>query len=1099
MKFKLKSVAVLLTFLTLGQSSFANELDKLERLKWVKIEAMESAIADMSRQKGFNKAEANANLAYVKSNLPALLQSLEAGDKSDATMAKVDELLKRHRSILLSNPVLDMDKIFTSRFGLGAEARTGTLNKMCMPMANYVGVIDVPAAGYDAQIVELSDLRGEKAKERTIYKSQRGEGISDMQLHWDADRIIFSGGTPIVLDSFYGQSYPNWHIFEVNTNSGELKHITAPFKNLPDIEYGDPCYLPDGRIIFTNNIGYNGIPCEHGERIIMNLAIFDPKDNSMRKLTFDQDGNWSPTVLHNGRIMYTRYEYTDLTHYFTRIVMHSNPDGTDARALYGSGSYWPTSVFDMQQLPGTSSTFVGTVSGHHGIQRSGRLVIIDPNKGRKEISGVVQELPYKDRPVVAEMKDRLVDGVWPQFSKPFPLNDKYFVTTAKLHPGGLWGIYLVDVHDNLTLIAEEEGSGFLTPMPAIKRPTPPAIPDRVILGEKESTVFIQDIYEGEGLRGVPKGVVKKLRVFTYEYAYMKSPSDFDALGVQSGWDLKRELGTVDVEEDGSVIFKVPANSPISLQPLDEEGNAIQWMRSWFTAMPGEILSCIGCHEDQNKVPIPKKVIASSKKPSVIKAPEGGVRPFSYELEIQPILDRNCTSCHDGENGTMDLSRKHKTEYKRWGNYTTHRYAYNSYFNIHPYVHRQGPEAELYVLRPYEYHGSNSELIQMLEKGHHGVELSKEDLNKLYHWIDFNAPYFGDFEISGRYKATYDQYPRRMQLMQRFANVSNDWKAELANYAKYLDDKTTTEGDAVKAVKLQPAKSTKAAPSGLTNWGFSPTTAKEMQTKEKTEATKVIEVTPGVEMKLVWIPAGKFAVNEAGKAKNTTIKKGFWMGELEVTNQQYCALVPEHDSRFFDQQWKDHTTPGLPANKPEQPVIRISWGEAMAYCEELSKKTGMNVTLPTAEQWEWAARAGSTEDFWFGNVGTDYSEYDNMADFMMKDLAVWGLDPTFPIPDSDVSTRRFWDYALRDRESNDKNVVSVKGGQYKPNHWGLYDLHGNVAEWTASSTELGKFKGDKIVKGGSWKDRAKNSTASTEKYFKEWQAPFNVGFRVIIEE
>ena len=81
--------------------------------------------------------------------------------------------------------------------------------------------------------------------------------------------------------------------------------------------------------------------------------------------------------------------------------------------------------------------------------------------------------------------------------------------------------------------------------------------------DKEATVFIQDIYQGEGLPGVPVGTVKKLRVFAYEYTYIKSASDHVAQGIQSGWDIKRHLGDVDVESDASVIFKIPANTPVS--------------------------------------------------------------------------------------------------------------------------------------------------------------------------------------------------------------------------------------------------------------------------------------------------------------------------------------------------------------------------------------------------------------------------------------------------------------------------------------------------------------------------------------------------------
>lgn len=1086
--------ALLNSFSPLHANSPASDIR--QRINWVNPEALQLAIEDMKTQKGFDYTKALQELEYIKANLEDVKSRINGPDSTKA-LNEAAALIEKQRNITLANPALDMDKIVVTRFGLGDDARSALANKMCMPFSNYMGLIETPPTGYDAELCELSDLRAQKQTKRTIFKPKHGEGIADVQMHWNADKMLFASAKPVVLDGFYNQEYPSWHIYEVNLSGDSLKVITD-FPE-PDLEFADPCYLPDGRILFTTNIGYNGIPCEHGERVIMNLAIYDPKDKSMRKITFDQDGNWSPTVLNNGRIMYTRWEYTDLTHYFTRIVMHSNPDGTECKSLYGSGSFWPTSVYDMQQLPNAGNKFIGIVSGHHGTPRSGQLVVFDPNKGRKEADGVVQEIPFRNRKVEPVMKDRLVDNVYPQFSRPFPINDKYFVVTAKPHKDALWGVYLVDVFDNMTLITESEGDGYLTPIPVIKRQTPPVIPDKVNLKDKEATVFIQDIYEGEGLRKVPRGTVKKLRVFSYEFAYMKSPSDFDALGVQSGWDLKRELGTVDVEADGSAIFKVPANTPVSLQPLDENGNAIQWMRSWFTAMPGEVVSCVGCHEDQSIIPIPKRVAASNMKPKAIVAPEGGTRPFSYELEIQPILNKYCISCHDGSN-QMDLTDKNKTEYVRWGNYQTHRHLNDSYYNIHPYVYRQGPEADLYVLQPYEYHASNSELIQMLNKGHNNVKLNDKDMQTLCQWIDFNAPYFGDFEIAGRYKATFEQYPRRQQLMQKYANVSTDWKKELRDYATYIKEQGTPEQ--VIPAKVKPSKvDTKK----ISKWSFDADKAKAMQQASAPKQNQSIEVAPGVQMNFVWVPAGSYmkGTDMGGKQpvnhKEVSIEKGFWMASMEVSNEQYKALVPQHDSRYIGEQWKDHTTPGLAANKPKQPVIRVTWDEANEYCKKLSEQTGMKISLPTEEQWEWACRAGSANDMWYGESNLDYTTYENMADYTIKNLAVWGLEPTVPIPDGHF-TRKFWDFVPRDKESNDGNLISVEGGKYKANPWGLFDMHGNVAEWTASEcSEHPTYAGQKTVCGGSWRDRSAKSTAWTRRYFQQWQAPFNVGFRVIISE
>ena len=70
----------------------------------------------------------------------------------------------------------------------------------------------------------------------------------------------------------------------------------------------------------------------------------------------------------------------------------------------------------------------------------------------------------------------------------------------------------------------------------------------------------------------------------------------------------RTLGTAPVEEDGSVMFKVPANTPVAFQALDAEGKAVQLMRTWVTAMPGENMACVGCHEDSKDVPLPRRTM-----------------------------------------------------------------------------------------------------------------------------------------------------------------------------------------------------------------------------------------------------------------------------------------------------------------------------------------------------------------------------------------------------------------------------------------------------------------------------------------------------------
>jgi formylglycine-generating enzyme required for sulfatase activity len=234
-----------------------------------------------------------------------------------------------------------------------------------------------------------------------------------------------------------------------------------------------------------------------------------------------------------------------------------------------------------------------------------------------------------------------------------------------------------------------------------------------------------------------------------------------------------------------------------------------------------------------------------------------------------------------------------------------------------------------------------------------------------------------------------------------------------------------------------------------------------------------------------------------------IDKPFWMGVTEISNQQFQAFAPSHNSGFMDQQHKDHTTPGYPANLPNQPVIRVSWQEALAFCHWLSQKTGRAFTLPSEAQWEWACRAGTATAYSYGTIDTDFSPFANLADQSIKLLAVSGVNPQ-PVKNPDPI---FQDFTPKDARFSDGEKIQANVGKYKPNPWGLQDMHGNVWEWTHSAfrpypyndgdgrNDL-KAAGLKVVRGGSWIDRPYRATSSFRLAYQPHQEVFNVGFRVV---
>lgn len=298
---------------------------------------------------------------------------------------------------------------------------------------------------------------------------------------------------------------------------------------------------------------------------------------------------------------------------------------------------------------------------------------------------------------------------------------------------------------------------------------------------------------------------------------------------------------------------------------------------------------------------------------------------------------------------------------------------------------------------------------------------------------------------------------------------------------------------------------------LKGWPLSEKQIEQILAKEE-HLRKEIEIKDGVSITFVRIPAGKFIMgNNKGypnesPASVVEIKKSFWMAEKELTNEQYNALVPEHDSRIYAQFWKDHTTPGYPANKPRQPVIRVSYQEAIRYCEQLSALIGLKVNLPTEAQWEWACRAGQETDFWYGDMTTDFGKYENLADVQLEKMAVTGIDPQ-PMPKDDPWCI-YYNYLPKIESVDDGLMIPSGEYTYEKNPFRLLNMHGNLAEWTRSVYLPYPYKEQDsrllspkhvVARGGSWIDRPKDATATVRKAYLPWQKVNNVGIRLILED
>jgi len=1064
--------------------------------------ALDMAVRDLIATFGERYPKGPEHLARLQA-LRRARDALADEGKPGAKLAKLTaDFRSLRREALLANPLLSFDRLLVVR---------RSPRHMGLP-ANWQSNSSLPRKGFDNDIAVLSDLRGAGTL-TSLYKPKGGAFVGDVDLHFDADRLLFSsigtGGRWQVLEI---RVDPSTGLRAGGTGLRELPLITQP-----DVDNYDACYLPDGRIVFSSTAPFVGVPCVYGGSHVTNLYLLGT-DGSIRQLTADQDHDWCPTVANDGRVLYLRWEYTDIPHSNSRRLFLMDPDGTAQMACYGTNSYFPNSFFYARPIPGHPTQVVGIATGHHGVARLGRLLILDPARGRREADGVVQEIPGWGKTVEPIIYDALVNGVWPQFLHPYPLSDKHFVVAARPHGRAPWGIYLVDVFDNMLLLKEQAGTALLEPLPLRTTARPPAIADKVNTSRTDAVVYLSDIYEGAGLEGIPRGTVKKLRLFTYHFSYQGVGGLLGSIGMDGPWDIKRVLGTVPVEPDGSAAFRVPACTPIAVQPLDERGQALQLMRSWFTAMPGEVLSCVGCHERTNTGPPNLQPLAIRRPPSDIQPWHGPVRGFAFHREVQPVLDRHCVRCHNGSaslttggeprpdgrqipdlRGTeivQDWQSKiaGHVNAKVGGKFSV------AYVALHRFVRRPGIESNIRLLTPMEYSANTTELAQKLRKGHHGVQLDADAWDRLYTWIDLNAPYHGTWtEIAGAGRVAR-QRDRRRAMSKLYAGIDVDPEAIVPTSYK-----PPAEGSRQSAVG---SRQEKAVAPECPGWPFHAAEATRRQAALG-PARRTIDLGSGITLELVRIPAGEFVMGDPEGHQDerplTRVKvSGFWMGRCEITNEQFAVFDPRHDSRVESMHGYQFGIHGYRVNKPRQPAVRLSWHQARAFCRWLGERTGERVELPTEAQWEYACRAGTATPLWYGGLDTDFAPFANLGDAKLREFA---LD-TYIRVRLVASPNQYDDWVPKDARFNDGGFVSVEAGRYRANPWGLHDMHGNVWEWTRTALRPYPYRdgdgrsapsapGDKVVRGGSWYDRPMRCRSAFRLAYPPYQCVFNVGFRVVL--
>ncbi|MHC4406877.1 MAG: HzsA-related protein, partial [Planctomycetota bacterium] len=467
-----------------------------------------------------------------------------------------------------------------------------------------------------------------------------GEGVyRDVCLHSGAQKLLFAFGNG--SDRWDGsQSY---HVYEVGVDGRGLRQLTSGAKN--DCE---PFYMPGEGVGFTSDRSEHFVMCG-GDRHSPNLFVMNADGSEVRQLSFNMFNDFQPATLPDGRILYSRWEYNERSVTSLHNPFTVNPDGTMMAPYYGNATIRPNVVMFPRPVPG-SRKISALFTAHHG-QTHGSIGLIDVRRGIDGPEPITVLTP--DVPITGEKAEDSRRG-W--YSDPVPLSETTYLCsyTPTVVPWleRSWALYVGDRHGNLALVFRDPAISCAEPVPLVPRPPyharPPAAAD-ADRTDAEATLVLADVYRG--LTGVARGSARWLRVL--EDVPRKSVRQGGVI-ITSGTEIftvKRILGTVPIDDDGSAHFIVPANRNVYFEVLDTEGREIQRMRSVVCLKPNERRACIGCHESRKLAPPNRTARAVYRQPSRPAPPPWGTRILSFLRDVQPLLNARCASCHTHDRRT----------------------------------------------------------------------------------------------------------------------------------------------------------------------------------------------------------------------------------------------------------------------------------------------------------------------------------------------------------------------------------------------------------------------------------------------------------------
>jgi hypothetical protein len=473
------------------------------------------------------------------------------------------------------------------------------------------------------------------------------------------------------------------------------------------------------------------------------LHTMNADGSDIKCVSVNNQNEFDPVVLPDGRILYGRWEYVDKTALYMQSLWTVNPDGANETALYANNMAKPTAVLDARPVP-HSRLIAAALTPHNG-QAVGAIAMIDPAKGKNDLDAIFNFTP--------EYPKEIDQGLKHGPSDPWPLSENLVLIANNAKSHGKHGVIeLIDREGSRVVIRREPDISCYAPMLIKPRAKPAERPSMIHPGQP-GRFLVHDIYQG--MDGIERGTVKWIRVLESTSRISGIPeggrwwNQAFLISWQGSYDVKDFLGLVPVEEDGSAYFEAPVGKALYFQALDKDMKLIQSQRTFVQSVAGITRSCQGCHiKEDNAAPVNPAVrpLALKKAPAKLQPESWGDGFVDYPTMIQPILDKHCVSCHGGEKGIkggIDLT----------GGWT---WAFNisyetlikntltGFLNCH-----NSSEKTAEILDPLAHGSGMAPLTDLVFSGHKGhvKNMTQTERELLLAWIDGNCNYYGTWDYT----------------------------------------------------------------------------------------------------------------------------------------------------------------------------------------------------------------------------------------------------------------------------------------------------------------------------------------------------------------